>query len=149
MTRRTDRIATLLEQAVGKVLARGLADPRVQGLITVTGVRVSDDLARATVLVSVTPESKQRVTLAGLSAAARHIRHEASNLIDLRRMPQLTIELDEGLKRQAGVEQALARVAQERLDRAAPRDATEAEADTEADAQADSQPTTPREIRPS
>lgn len=114
MTRRTDRIATLIEQAVSKVLAKGLADPRVKGLITVTSVRLTDDLARATVLVSITPQDKQRVTLAGLTAAAKHIRHEASNLIDLRRMPQLSFELDEGLQRQLAVEQALARIARER-----------------------------------
>lgn len=118
MTLRTDRIAALLEQAIGQVLARGLADPRVKGLITITGVRVSDDLARAVVSISITPEAKVRVTLAGLIAAGRHIRHEASNLIDLRRMPQFQFVLDEGIKRQSAVFEALARVEAERAERA-------------------------------
>jgi len=136
MSQRTDRIAALLEQAIGKVLARGLSDPRVKGLITITGVRVSDDLARATITVSITPEAKVRVTLAGLNAAGRHIRHEVSNLTDLRRMPQFAFELDDGLRRQSGVFEALARVEAERAQRStngpsAPTEPTEPAAQDE------------------
>lgn len=153
MTRRTDRIATLIEQAVGKVLARGLADPRIKGLITVTSVRLTDDLARATILVSITPRDKQRVALAGLTAAARHIRHEASNLIDLRRMPQLFFELDEGLQRQVAVEEALALIARERQAGAATPDHDPQDPHAEShhpETQApDAPPSATREINPS
>ena len=38
MTRRTDKINSTLMRAIQERLARGLADPRIRGLITVTAV---------------------------------------------------------------------------------------------------------------
>lgn len=114
MSRRTEQIASLLERAVKDVLARGLEDPRFKGLVTVTGVHVADDLQEAVVSVSVLPAEHADLTMHALRHAGRHLRHEVSNRVDLRRMPRLVFKLDDSLKRQAGVLEALAKVAQER-----------------------------------
>ena len=114
MSRRTEQIASLLERALQDVLARGLEDPRVKGLITVTGVRLTDDLREATVLVSILPADAAPLTMHGLQHAARHLRRQVGERVALRRMPMLRFKLDESLKRQAGVLEALARVARER-----------------------------------
>lgn len=114
MSRRTDQVNATLRDAVQGVIDRGLQDPRVSGLITVTGVSVSEDLRTATVLVSVLPADREELTFHGLSSAAAHIRHEASKRLTLRRTPELVFRLDRGAKKQAGVIDALARVAAER-----------------------------------
>lgn len=109
MSLRTQRIGAELGRAIQQVITRGLSDPRVRGMITVTGVTVSDDLRQATVRVSVYPEEHEELTLHGLSAAGRYIRREAGELVAMARLPQLRFKLDKSLKRQADVLDSLAK----------------------------------------
>ena len=48
-TRRPDRVAEAVREEIATVLAEGVKDPRVTGLVTVTGVEMSRDLGQATV----------------------------------------------------------------------------------------------------
>jgi ribosome-binding factor A len=116
MSRRTAQLASLIKQAVQDVLARGLEDPRIKGLITVTEVTVTDDLHDATIEVSILPAECADLTMHGLRHAERHMRHAVSNKVEMRRVPTLRFKLDDSLKRQAGVLEALAKVAEERRD---------------------------------
>ncbi|MFG0326976.1 MAG: 30S ribosome-binding factor RbfA [Phycisphaerales bacterium JB037] len=120
--RRTDRVAQAIRLAVEKVLARGLADPRVRGLITVTKVTVDQALRTATIDVSVYPAEHADLTMHGLKAAAAHIRHEISDELALRRTPTLQFRLDDSLKRQAEILGALGRIQLEREARQAGAD---------------------------
>ncbi len=103
MTRRNERISALLTRAVQEVIVRGVSDPRIRGLITITEVVVSPDLAEARVSVSVLPHAQQELTIHGLQAASAHIRHEVSELVDLKRMPNLIFRPDPRLKKEAAV----------------------------------------------
>lgn len=114
MSRRTEQLASSIHRGVQSILDRGLQDPRVRGLITVTEVRVTDDLSEAIVTVSVLPEERQELTMHGLRAASNHVRHELSDLLELRRTPRVTFKLSKALKKQAGVLRALAQVEEER-----------------------------------
>jgi ribosome-binding factor A len=114
VSRRTEQLASLIRQAVQDVLARGLEDPRIKGMITVTGVTVTDDLHDATINVSILPAEHAELTMHGLRHAERHMRHAVSNRVEMRRVPTLRFKLDDSLKRQAGVLEALAKVAEER-----------------------------------
>lgn len=108
MGRRNEQVASLLKAEVQAVIARGFADPRIRGLITVTSVDLVEEGHTAIVRVSILPEDKETLTMHGLHAAARHVRHEVSDRVALRVVPQLRFELDRGLKNQAAVYQALA-----------------------------------------
>lgn len=114
--RRVEQMSSEIHRAVQQVLSRGLQDPRVSGLITVTAVKVSPDLKHATILVSVIPEEKQDLTLHGLKAAERHVRHEVGEIVRTREMPEFSFKLDPTLKREAGVLKELDRVRRERED---------------------------------
>ena len=114
MSRRGEQVASALRDAIQGVIDRGLQDPRVSGLITVTGVTVDEDLRQATVRVSILPADREQLAFHGLQAAAPHIRHEASKRLTLRRTPDLLFRLDERGKKQAGVIEALARAREER-----------------------------------
>lgn len=129
MNRRTQQVAATLRRAVQEVLARGLSDPRVRGLITVTGITMSDDLQVATIDVSIFPAEHQELTMHGLRAAAAHIRHEVGELVDIKRMPTLQFRLDTSLKRQAAVLEALDKARQERESSAADDQEARSEAD--------------------
>lgn len=114
MSRRNEQFSAELTRAVQEVLVRGLQDPRISGLITVTGVKVTEDLRDATVAISVLPQERQELTLHGLQGAAAHIRREVGERMNARRVPTLNFRLDNSLKKEAGVIRALAQAAAER-----------------------------------
>lgn len=122
MSRRADQIASAIHRAVQAVIDRGLQDPRVSGMITVTGVQVAPDLKAATISVSVFPADRQELSMHGLRSAAPRIRHDISDAIGLRSTPDLTFRLDESLKKQASVLEAIARATDERAARDASRE---------------------------
>ena len=103
MSHHKDQTVSVLERAVQTVLSRGLNDPRVRGLISVTGIKVSDDLRNATVMVSILPEEHAGTSMHGLKSAARHIRREVGDIVSLRRVPDLSFKLDQSLKKHAAV----------------------------------------------
>ncbi len=111
---RREQLAAELREVIQDALTRGLSDPRVRGLITITSLEVAADLATAAVWVSVLPEKNQVKVIAGLRHAAKHLRHEAGVKITSVKIPELRFELDVSLKKQAAVIQALGRVAAER-----------------------------------
>ncbi len=134
MSRRTEQIAAAIRRELQQLLVRGLADPRITGLITVTGVRVTGDLKTAHVLVSVMPAERTKATMAGLRAAAAHLRHELGGAVAMRSLPHLVFELDDSLRRHAEVLGAIARASAEREAADAARSAQEAPADDEGSA---------------
>jgi ribosome-binding factor A len=103
MTQHHDQLQSALERGVREVLARGVNDPRVCGLITVTSVKLSQDLRHATIGVSVLPEEKAALTVQGLGSAARHIRREVGERVRTRVMPELTFKHDASLRKEARV----------------------------------------------
>lgn len=117
MNRRAEQMAAAIQEAVREVLARGLQDPRVSGLVTVTGVTVTEDFAEAEIGVSILPAERSREAMEGLASAANWIRREAGELVRARRLPHFRFRLDEQFKKQAEIMQALRRVADEREQR--------------------------------
>lgn len=107
MTRRLDQIGSLIRRCIQAVLARGLHDPRLRGLISVTKVEVDPDLSEAAVYVSVLPAGHGETAVHGLRHAAPRIRAELGRELRLRRMPRLAFHLDESIKRQAALEALL------------------------------------------
>jgi ribosome-binding factor A len=114
MSHKSEQLAASIQRAVQDRIARGLHDPRVSGLITITGVRVTADRQTATISVSVLPEDRQDLTLHGLESSAKFIRREVGDMIQTRQLPQFVFKLDTSLKRQAGVLKDLDRVRDER-----------------------------------
>ncbi|MBX9736719.1 MAG: 30S ribosome-binding factor RbfA [Phycisphaerales bacterium] len=115
ISHRRDQLAQMLRESIQGVLSRGLSDPRLDGaMLTITEVDLSPDFANAAVRVSVIPPKAQKRAIAALVHAARHIRHEVSDRLDLRATPNFNFQLDISTKRQAGVFEALAKVREER-----------------------------------
>jgi ribosome-binding factor A len=109
MTRRIEQLGGEIHKAVQAAIDRGLQDPRISGLITITGVRITPDLKIAFVNVSVLPAERQKLTMHGLESASRHLRREIGSKLAVRQMPELVFKLDESLKKQAGVLEAIAK----------------------------------------
>ena len=109
MSRHLEQLAAEIRSAVQQAIDRGLADPRISGMITITACRVSPDAKSAFLEVSVLPAEKQELTMHGLRSAAAHLRRQIGDVVRTRQIPALNFRLDEKLKKQAGVMEAIAR----------------------------------------
>lgn len=107
MSIRTDKIASVIRHAVQDVISRGLGDPRIRGLVSITRVDVTADLSEAKVHVSVLPAKHEDLTMHGLEDAAGHIQHEIAPAITSRRLPRLRFVRDDSMKKQAQLDAAL------------------------------------------
>lgn len=109
--RRADRVAEAIREDVATFLGEGAKDPRLVGLITVTGVDVTPDLRHARVFVSVMgSESERAATLDALAGMAGHLRSRLARVLRLRVAPHLAFKLDESVERAARIEALLAQV---------------------------------------
>lgn len=113
MSRRAEQVASIMHQAIQSVLQEGLADPRAVGVVTVTRVKVTDDLSLAMIHVSIMPEKNESKYMHALEDAANYIRRRAADAVSLHRPPKIQFKLDKSLKRQAAVLNALSEVAHE------------------------------------
>ena len=112
MTQRKQQRESVLLKAIQEVFSRGFADPRIRGLITVTGIKLSDDGKHANVLISVLPEDKQDLTMHGLRAAGARIRKDAMGRVRLRDMPVLEFVVDGSIKQQGELLDAINRASE-------------------------------------
>ena len=114
-TRRPDRVAEAIREEVANFLAEGVKDPRVVGLVTVTGVDVTRDLRHAKVFVSILgSESERAATLDGLASVASHLRPRIGRALRLRVAPEVAFKLDESVAHAARIESLLAQINSER-----------------------------------
>ncbi len=112
--RRKLQLESLLLRSLQARMARGLSDPRVRGLVTVTRVELSADLKRARAFISVMPQEHAQLTMHGLRAATSKVRRDVMEGIHLKEMPALEFVYDEGLKAQLEV---IALLAKDRMER--------------------------------
>jgi ribosome-binding factor A len=108
---RYERVAEEIAHELGTMLAGELKDPRLDGGLTVTEVRVSPDLKQARIYISVIgDEAEKKRASAGLEAAAGFIRHELTERLQLRRMLELHFVLDRSEEYGRRIEELLGQV---------------------------------------
>ena len=109
--RRNDRVAEAIREEVATFLAEDVKDPRIVGLVTVTGADVTPDLRQAKVFVSVLGTDEERATtMEGLASVAAHLRSRVGRSLRLRLAPEITFRVDETVAHAARIESLLARV---------------------------------------
>jgi ribosome-binding factor A len=109
--RRPDRVAEAIRAEVATFLNQDVKDPRVIGLVTVTGVDVSRDLRAAKVFVSILGSDAERTaTFEGLASVAGHLRARIGRALRLRLAPEITFKQDESIARAARIETLLSQL---------------------------------------
>ena len=109
--RRNDRVAEAIREEVATFLAEDVKDPRIVGLVTVTGADVTPDLRSAKVYVSVLGSAEDRATtMEGLESVATHLRSRVGRSLRLRLAPEITFRIDETVAHAARIESLLSRV---------------------------------------
>jgi ribosome-binding factor A len=110
--RRPDRVAEAIREEVATFLSEGVKDPRVVGLITVTGVDVTRDLRHAKVFVSIlgVSDEEKAATFEGLASVATALRGKIGRALRLRLAPEITFAPDESVARAARIESLLSQI---------------------------------------
>jgi len=109
--RRPDRVAEAIRVEVATFLNQEAKDPRIVGLVTVTGVDISRDLRVATVYVSIYgSEAEQSATRDGLASVANHLRARIGRALHLRLAPEIVFKPDESIARAARIETLLSQL---------------------------------------
>ena len=112
-SRRQDRVAEAIREEIATFLAEGVKDPRVAGLVTVTGVDVTRDRRHAKVFVSVLgSDAEKQSTLEGLAAVSGRLRGQIGRALRLQFAPELAFKLDESIARAARIETLLSQLRQ-------------------------------------
>ena len=93
---RHERVGEEIAHEINAMLAGELKDPRLEGNVCVSEVRVQPDMKHARVFVSVRTENakEQADAIKALEHAAGFIRHELVERLQLRRLPDLHFTLD-------------------------------------------------------
>ena len=100
MTRRAERVSSLIRQEICQLLQENVNDPRLKSLISVTQISTSPDLKNAKVSISVLGDKNEaKEVLTGFKSAAGYFRHELSKRIKIRSIPELTFQLDDSIER--------------------------------------------------
>jgi ribosome-binding factor A len=116
--KRSARVSDQIQEEISDILLRDVHDPRI-GFVTITEVRLSDDLKNARVFASVLGDEKQKkATMAGLRSATAFIQREVGHRLQLRSTPELLFTLDEGAERGAKIDTLLNQIKDEDAARA-------------------------------
>jgi ribosome-binding factor A len=114
-----------MREEIATFLANDVKDPRIMGLVTVTGVDITRDLRHAKVFVSVFGSDSQRAaTFDGLNYVATHLRGRVGRALRLRVAPEIKFVNDESVAHAAHIESLLAQVRQDPAAADAPDTAT-------------------------
>ncbi len=100
MNTRGEKIKKALIKEISDIIQKGIKDPRIEGIISVTDVDLSADYRHARVYISIygDDERKQRV-MEAIEESSSLIRKEVGRRIRLRHVPELRFFLDESLEK--------------------------------------------------
>jgi len=111
--RRPERVADILREEISQIVGYELEDPRLT-MVTVTDVRLSENLREAQVFVTVMgDEEEHRIALSALRHAAPYVRKQLSLSLNLPRTPEIHFVRDRVEEKGERVDQLLEKIEQE------------------------------------
>ena len=104
MSRRAERVAELVRREASVLLTEHLKDPRI-GFVTVTRVKISDDLRSAVIYYTVFGDEKAKgLAQKGFRSAMPFIRTELSHKLALKFAPEFRLIYDDELESKDKIE---------------------------------------------
>jgi ribosome-binding factor A len=122
MSKRTEMLGSTIQRELAEMIMRDLHDPRLTGLPSITRVKVSPDLSIADVYVTIMgTEGAQQAALNALKHSAGVMRTKLTKALSIRQTPFLKFHIDEDLKKELAVLDAIRRANEEDRERHAAR----------------------------
>lgn len=114
MTRRIERINSVIQLEVSQLLRDQVNDPRLNSLISITRVETSADLRHTKIFISSFGEHvDKKDILKGFNAASGFLRTQLASRLQLRYMPDLSFQFDDSIERAAEVLRLIDKVSEE------------------------------------
>ena len=100
-TRRQEKVARVVKEAVSDAVAKHLSDPRIEGFVSVTRVDMSPDLRSADVYLSIfgSDDTAQNKTFAAITHAKSRIQSLLASRLQSKFCPVLHFYKDEKFKK--------------------------------------------------
>jgi len=112
--KRADRVADLVKMEISDLLLKQVRDPRI-GSVTITGVKVTDDLRTARVFfVELGKDQCSEEVRAGLAKATGFLRRELGGRLRLRCVPELLFAYDPSFAYGNRIERLLSEIHREK-----------------------------------
>jgi ribosome-binding factor A len=110
--KRSARVAEQIQQTIADII-RDIKEPGL-GFVTVTGVKLSDDLLDARIFYSIigTPDEVAK-SKEILEESLKTIRHELALRLNLRRTPELNLKYDDTAEKASRVFELLEKISRE------------------------------------
>ena len=118
MNRRLEKITRTVRDVISDAIQNHLADPRIQGLVSITRVDLAPDLSVARIYLSImgVDEKKQKLCCETITRASGFIRSRLAGALTTRNCPALKFILDDSIKRGFEITRMLDKLAAERQD---------------------------------
>ena len=107
---RLGRINEEYRKELSLIIDQKLKNPNITGLISVTKVKVTNDLKYAKVYVSILNSKNIKNTLAALKKSSGFIRSELARRVNLRNTPELIFELDDSIEYGTKIDEILKQI---------------------------------------
>lgn len=112
MHKRSEKVAEVIHETVSELLVKGLKDPRI-GFVTITSVKMTDDLHLARIYFSVMgTDEEKKATKSGLNSARGFIRRELGKNLRMRYVPDVVFEYDQTIEKASRIETLLREISQ-------------------------------------
>ncbi|MDO8510207.1 MAG: ribosome-binding factor A [bacterium] len=99
---RNEKVAELLKHLAAEFLQ---SESNRRSLITVTGIRLKDDLSKAAILVTVYPAEKEEAALDFIKRRVSDLKDYVKKHSRLGRVPLLSFEIDAGEKNRQKIDE--------------------------------------------
>jgi ribosome-binding factor A len=101
VSRRQEKVARVVKEAVSDAIANHLSDPRIEGFVSVTKVDIAADLRSADVYISIfgKNEAGQNKTFAAITHARSRIQSLLAGRLQSKFCPVLSFYRDEKFKK--------------------------------------------------
>ena len=110
---RVEKMQELMKQELSQIILREMKDPRI-GFVTITQVRMTSDLARAEIYLSLMgSEEEKDQTLKALTRSLGFLRTEIGKRIRMRHTPELVLKMDDSLEYSANIQRLLVQIEKE------------------------------------
>ena len=114
-TRRQEKVARVIREAVSDAIARHLSDPRIDGFVSVTRVELTPDLRNANVYLSIfgKDQASQNKTFAAITHAKSRIQTLVAAWLQSKFCPVLHFHTDEKFKKTLEIMELIDRAVKE------------------------------------
>lgn len=94
-----ERLAEQLQREIGQVISQEVRDPRVPSVVTITHIKLAQDIRNATVFVSIFGDrTEKEEAVLGLNKAAAFIQRVVAGRITVKHFPRLCFKLDNSIE---------------------------------------------------